>query len=118
MKRRCLTEDEVEFELRCEPEDIPFVGNCSAIDDETDRQAEEWILEQLESGNQWAWCCVVVTARWEGFEGRASLGGCSYRSEKDFRCPGGYFDDLRVEALDDLNARIAQTIAVLNRLVT
>lgn len=116
MKRRRLTETDVEFSIRCEPEDIDFVGNCSAIDDETDAQAEAWIRNELEAGNAWAWCCVVVTARWQGFEGTAALGGCSYESEESFTQPGGYFGDLKAEALDDLNKRLENTARVLAEL--
>lgn len=113
---RTLTDSDVEFEIECAPDDIPFVGNCSAIDPETDEAAEKWISEELESGNPWAWCYVVVRARWQGFEGKAALGGCSYESEAAFCQPGGYFDDLRKEALDDLNDRIKRTSEILDTL--
>lgn len=102
---RDLTENEVEFTLTCEPEDISYKGNCSAIDDETDREQEQWIEDQLDRGNQWAWCQVTVTARWKGFKGQSSLGGCSYKSEKDFR-QGGYFEDMKAEAMTELNKAV------------
>ncbi len=55
------------FELICHPEDEPIEGNASAIDEETDRKAEQWIYDQLDGGNQWAWCCVEVKCSWQGF---------------------------------------------------
>lgn len=113
---RQLTEADVEFEVLCEPEDISYVGNCSAIDEETDRQAENWIAEQLDAGNLWAWCQVIVKACWEEFEGIATLGGCSYQSEREFCQPGGYYVDLRKEALADLNDRIANVHKLLGTL--
>ena len=88
--------------LNCEPEDIDFVGNCSAHDPETDAKQEQWIREQLNSGNEWAWCYVRVTATYYGLHGTDGLGGCSYENEEAFRQPGGYFDDMVTAALEEL----------------
>jgi hypothetical protein len=106
---RELREREVEFVLECQPEDIPVEGNASAIDPETDAETESWIYDQLERGNEWAWCAVVVRARWDGFEGTDCLGCCSYESEESFCQPGGYFDDMKKTALAHLNNILAQT---------
>ena len=100
---RKLTMDEVEFRVECEPEHESIRGNCSAIDEATDRETERWVHDQLRSGNEWAWCCVWVVATWNGFEGDAYLGCCSYESEASFVAPGGYYDDMKAEALADLN---------------
>jgi hypothetical protein len=105
---RELTEHEVEFIIEHEPEDEPIDGNASAIDDETDRKVVKWIRDQLRRGNSWAWCKVKVSAAWNGFIGSDYLGCCSYKSEKDFK-QGGYFADMRVEALAALNREIAAT---------
>ena len=113
---RKLTMDEVEFRVECEPEHTPIRGNCSVIDDETDRETEQWIEEQLRSGNEWAWCCVRVVATWNGFEGDAYLGCCSYESEASFVAPRGYYDDMKSEALDDLNALLAGHVEKLDGL--
>src|SRR5438876_910237 len=99
---RALTEREVEFLLECQPEEASIEGNCSAIDDETDAETEQWIRAGLDRGNEWAWCYVMVRARWNGFEGWDSLGCCSYLSERDFR-DGGYYEDMRRAALAHLN---------------
>ena len=61
---RPLTEADVEFEIECVPEDLPIQGNASAINDEADAQLEKDLRDQLERGNEWAWCLVRVTARW------------------------------------------------------
>jgi len=110
MLLRELKEDEVEFFLTCEFEPTPIEGNCSAIDDETDKKTERWIRNELADGNEWAWCCVRVVASWNGFEGDDCLGCCSYRSEEDFK-KGGYYEDMKIEALYDLNRSI-QRLAV------
>jgi hypothetical protein len=113
---RELTPGEVEFEVECHPEEIPIRGNCSAVDDMTDRKTEKWIYDQLRRGNQWAWCMVRVVARWKEYEADDTLGACSYRSEKQFREPGGYFDDMKHEALANLNAELAQHAEALEEL--
>lgn len=75
-------------------DDMPYVGNCSAIDPATDREQEQWIRDQLRDGNSWAWCRVKVTATFRGIQGVDHLGGCSYESEESFKQPGGYYDDM------------------------
>jgi hypothetical protein len=114
---RELTEADVDFVLECEPEDVPIEGNAMASgDDDVDAEAEQWVRDQLESGNEWAWCHVIVRARWNGLEGVDNLGCCSYKSEADFRQPGGYYDDMRAEALADLNAQLEDLDAKLDQL--
>jgi hypothetical protein len=92
---------QVEFTIECMPEDLQVKGNCSAIDDETDRETEQYIYDELNSGNEWAWCCVKVTAHYKGQEGTAYLGGCSYKSMTDFK-KDGYYEDMKQSAFDDL----------------
>jgi len=113
MKPRKLTEKDVVFVLACEPEQEPIEGNCSARDPDTDRATADWIRSELDHGNDWAWCCVTVTAVWQSaagptWTGSDSLGCCSYRSEYDFRTAGDYFQDMKDQALDNLNAQIAK----------
>lgn len=103
--------DEVTYTLECLPEDIGVRGNALASgDDGEDRRAEDAIIADLEAGNEWAWCCVKVTAEWNGFEGKDYLGGCSYASEDDFKQPGGYYDDMKQQALDDLYRTVRSAV--------
>jgi hypothetical protein len=99
-------EGSVEYDIECYPEEAPVEGNCSAIDAETDRAQEEWIREQLEGGNEWAWCRVRVVARRGDHEGDDHLGCCSYRSEQDFVNNSGYYEDMRREALSRLRETV------------
>lgn len=106
-----IPEDEVTYTLTCEPEIMEIEGNVLASDDdEADAEAEAFVRAELESGNEWAWCSVKVTASWNGFEGDAYLGGCSYKSEDDFKTPGGYYDDMKQEALYDLYREVRSAI--------
>lgn len=58
---------------------------------------------ELEKGNEWGWCTahVVVTHKKTGIKGEDYLGGCSYRSKKDFMHPSGYYPDMVNEAIAD-----------------
>lgn len=103
---------DVTYTIEISPEDMPIEGNASAIDEATDREVAEWIRAQLRAGNEWAWCVVrvVATVEVEGetFTGDSYLSGCSYKNEEDFKAGGGYFNDLQVDALEDLQRVIAE----------
>lgn len=103
--------------VECLPEDLQIKGNASAIDDETDAQVEREILEQLDSGNEWAWCCIKVTLKWKGFEGTDYLGACSYKSKKDFIEANDYFPDMVSRAFDELVAKIESDIETVLPLI-
>lgn len=99
------TIDQCEFTIECLPEDMRIEGNCSAIDDETDKANEQMIYEQLENGNQWAWCCIKVTAYYKRFSGDDYLGGCSYKGISDFK-NDGYYEDMKQSAYNDLISQL------------
>ena len=113
-KVRTLTRADVTFTLTLEEEDIPVRGNAMVSDDEeTDRLAEDWVLAELERGNLAAWCCVKVTAHYNGFHGTAYLGACSYKTEAELRASMKEDYDLEEQALDDLNATIRDSASRL-----
>lgn len=92
---------EVEYDLSAEPEDM------DPRREGFDEQALDFILGQLRRGNLWGWCSVCVEAKYttedgEEVAGRDYLGGCSYRSRQDFIENSGYYDDMKVEAYNDL----------------
>lgn len=87
--------------LTCEPEIEPYVGNCSAIDPTTDREQEAWIREELARGNEWAWCCVVVTCTYAKITARDTLNCCSYESQQAFLV-GPYYADMVRSVQDDV----------------
>ncbi len=91
------------IELDALPEECVFRGNCSAIDDETDRETEEAIAARLDAGDEWAWCIarVRVTDMLTGEIAEEFLGGCSYADAHDFRV-SGYFDDMVQNCMEAL----------------
>lgn len=116
VKVRELTAEDVEFFLEIEDEDIPVRGNFASGDDAADKELEDSIIARLNGGDLWAWCCVKVTAKWKGWKGVDYLGACSYESEKDFKEPGGYYDDMKASALADLNKSLANCAGELSEL--
>lgn len=105
---------DIEYELTREEELDSWRGNASASgDDEHDREVEQWIEDQIDRGNDWAWCCAKVTARitlnGHDFEGVDYLGQCSYASEADFRADA-YFEDMCEQAREDLLATLRAAV--------
>jgi hypothetical protein len=107
---------EIEVSLHCEPEDMPVRGNAmSSGNTVVDEETESAILADLNSGNLWAWCVVVVKAELHGLTGAAYLGGCSYKSEADFRADP-YFTEMVKEAKADLVSQINARLEKVTKL--
>lgn len=99
----CIPRREIKIEIIVREEDIPVRGNVVATNDpEEDRKAEDEILALIAQGDEWAWASVIVRATYSGRMGEDYLGCCSYRDEADFKQPGGYYDDMRERAIEDL----------------
>jgi len=103
---RELTEEDVEFEVECLPEDMhPKECFCSG-DEEVDKADAAEILRRSET-NPWAWCVVKVTASWNGYRASEYLGGSCYESEEDFKSvDSDYYADMKAAALAGLNAKL------------
>lgn len=105
-----LDYDKVTFRIDVEQEDQPVRGNAMASGDKAaDKEVEDEILRRLDMGDKWAWCIVIMTARFGPFIGRESLGGCSYKDLEDFK-RGGYYEDMRQRALDDLRNNMEMAV--------
>lgn len=98
---------DVVYTLDVEMDDLEVRGNALASgDDAEDRRVEDRIIRRLNDGDVWAWASVKVMASWNGIEGVAYLDACSYQDEADFKQPGGYYEDMKAQALDDLKNEI------------
>lgn len=109
-------ENKIEYKVICLPEDLEIRGNVLASGDkQADLDAENEVIEQLNNGNEWAWCRVQVVAYIPGIEleGVDFLGGCSYRSREEFMQPGGYYDDMKEIAKEDLLKQIQELQALI-----
>lgn len=116
MRIRELTADEVEFTLEIEEDGVPEEGDFDSGEPEKDEELRRELRKRLANGDLWAWCTVVVTAKWKGWKGVDTLGGCSYKDEADFRQEDGYFGDMKERALEDLNKSIAKCAAEIGEL--
>lgn len=81
---RRVTMDEVKFDIRIEPETMSIQGNFVFSDCPSDDRRAEYDLQcRVERGETYAWCTLVVVARWSIFEGSDSLSCCSFHSTND-----------------------------------
>ena len=114
MKWKPLSREEVSVCLKAEPEFLPIEGNAMASgDDAFDREVEQGILRRIDQGDVWAWAMVTVTVSWGPFSASDHLGACSYADEDNFRQPGGYFDDMVDQALDELNRNVWEAYTIV-----
>jgi len=91
--------DEVEFTIHVEEEHMSVKGNAVDSGDPVfDKQVEDKILRELERGNVGAWAAVEVRAVYKDFTASDYLGGCSYKSEADFKKGDGYYAAMKKEA--------------------
>lgn len=93
--------DEVDWEIHCEPTDDGPEGHFASGDDAEDEADCATIRQQLEGGNEWAWCCVRLVGRFRELVCWDCLGSCSYESEAAFKA-AAYYDDMRSEVLRQL----------------
>jgi len=117
MRIRPLTEDEVTFEIVAEEEYVPPEGCFDSGDDEQDSEICRQIREDSEH-NEWAWCCVRVTARWRDMKADEYLGCCSYESKADFCQREGYFDQMKADSLESLNRELERLLEKLSERAT
>ena len=114
---RRLTEKEVIFTITIEAESLHIEGNYLASGDPVaDKESSDYIRAQLDEGNDWAWCAITVTADWDGHKGTSHVGACSYPSKAEF-LKDGYYHDLKMEALENLNDNLDQIEASIRRLM-
>lgn len=95
------------IELEVHDEDVSYQDAFDRGKTQDDRDQIAWIEGELLQGNRWAWAQVSVTVGRHGFEGRGSIGGCSYESETAFRACD-YYESLVDEAVEELAVILEQ----------
>ena len=71
-------------------------------------------LENKVERGVYLWFCATVTASREDLElGADYLGGCMYEDVAAFIAPGGYYDDMVAEAVDQARVKLLTLCAKL-----
>jgi hypothetical protein len=97
---------EIIFEV--EDEDSP---SSDFIEDE---DTLKWIETSYENGNPYAWFSAKVTVKYKSFEATDYLGGCSYKSAKDFK-NGGYYWDMVTTCVHEINTEIQRGNSLIQK---
>jgi len=129
IKLRKLSAEEVVFSIRVEDEmfetpDKHFLSGKDDPDEEITKEMVAGIKKRAYRGDPWAWCTVIIEAKWisesgvEIYTGSTCLGCCSYDNEKDFKENSGYHEDMLGEALIDLNQRIEMSFLRMKPLLS
>ncbi len=101
-----LTKEDCDINIKVEIDSLSIRGNVMVSGDNCfDKECEDEIINRVNDGDVWAWAHVTVVAGYNGFFGQASLGGCTYKDQKEFE-QDDYYHDLAEEAIKDLNAHI------------
>ena len=124
MNARKLTLDDIEFSVHATQDvDTPVRGNALASgDDAEDKAVEDEIIRRLDDGDGWAWALVRGEGRFKvdgasarggstSIEANDYLGACSYADKEDFCQPGGYFDDMKLAVLAELQTAVNAIVA-------
>lgn len=104
------------YRITAEQDDQPVRGNIiDSGDEKFDKEVEDSAIQRLDDGDVWAWAVVTVTAsvvvNGERFEGRAYLGGCSYKDVEDFKEQNDYAIQMEQEAREDLLDALRRSVA-------
>jgi uncharacterized protein (DUF2164 family) len=108
------------FQFTPLPEDLEVRGNCSAIDDITDKITEAAIIDRLERGDLAAWFCARVSCHFKGLYAETYLGGCSYNTFDEF-CTnklGYYYYDMIQETAADIAQQLIDASTLLFKIET
>ena len=110
---KTLTKDMVNFTIT--PQDEYMSIQHALSEKETGTAEHQAYIDKvlLDGGaNPWLWCCVKVTAKFEGLKGTTYLGGCAYESEDDFK-KGGYYEQMQDEVFEELKSQVDNIINAL-----
>lgn len=104
----------IKYEVKAIEENEPVRGNVGASGDAVyDKEVEDEIIERLDSGDLFAWCCAEVTAvveiEGQRFMGRDYLSCISVKDRKEFEClvmGHGMHGEARADLLNYLNNEV------------
>ncbi len=114
MALRKLTAAEVTFDVRIEADECAsekeIRGSFATDEPDLDKQQADEILERLNSGDETAYCGVIVTATWEHdgveYTGDDSIWGCTLSDDYTAETVAEHHG-MRETALERLNGTLA-----------
>ncbi|MBF0350934.1 MAG: hypothetical protein HQM11_07865 [SAR324 cluster bacterium] len=99
--------DWVRVDILNYPEHVPVRGNYIKSGDESyDKECEDRVMEEME-WNDWAWCTVQVTVKFDVLTRSATLGCCSYKDKDEFKA-SGYYEGMVDECISTINQDIVR----------
>jgi len=69
---------------------------------EQDLKNRNNILEDLNNGNNWAWCCARISINFFGEVFSEYLSECSFKDSQDFITNSGYYEDMLDSLVDQV----------------
>ncbi len=99
MKTININSTDLNFEIILHEEHMPIEGQFD------DKETEQWVLDEYNSGNDWAWCSVEVRGTYKGLTASDYLGACSYKDKEDFKI-GGYYEDMKTTVLNEIREQL------------
>ena len=108
---RQLNPHEVEFSVRAQEE-------TSDPKNHFPDDVAKGVLERLSGGNHWAWCEIVVHAKWNKFSASAYLNCCSYESKQDFIENSDAYEGMCMQTMNDLQGELEKVADRLAPLLT
>jgi hypothetical protein len=73
--------------------------------DYLEKQDADYVCKESEY-NDYAWFCAKVEVTYKELLATDYLGGCTYKSEKDFKENSGYYEDMVQTCIDEINREI------------
>jgi hypothetical protein len=85
----------------------PQEDGLSPFDLIESKEDAEKLCNDYNNGNHAAWFCAKVVVKYKGLEAEDYLGGCSYKSFKEFTGENkGYYVDMINQCIDQINKDI------------
>jgi hypothetical protein len=114
IKVKQLTIDDIEFTIKAIKNFWTPRQTMKGCEEEVIVAFEEAIEKAVKQDPLWGWCQVRVSGFPKGNNGpytcESSLGGCSYKNEKDFIENSGYYQDMQQEILNNIQNAINWTV--------
>lgn len=98
------------------PEEVTF-SVVLADEDHQPSETEPELIQYLADNPKYGWYYVEVRATWNEWVGIMGIGECVCLDADEFKSKSGYYEDMRKEALYDLNLQLQDAFEKLKPLI-